>query len=374
MSVVRRAAQRRWAVVAVLTVLLVAVPAVVAAIRPAGRSIDAAQLRELVLRSDTAPYQGYAHSTGSLALPQLPNLADVSALFSTTTSMHVWYSGPDRYRVAVLTTAGERDIYRLPEGEYTWDYATGMLTELTGEPGVRLPRAGDLLPPDLGRRILRMAPEDAVSTLPARRVAGIAASGLRLVPADPDTTIGYVDMWADPATGLPLQVEVTARGRQQAPVLVSEFDELDQSAPVVMAPRPAPGSGFAVTTAPDLSGALGALGQVRLPGTLDGRPVRAANVGGIQGVAIYGSGLATFAAVAVPRDVADSAADAAAKAGGATVSLSDGKAVLLSISPLSLAVVHPTGGRRAYLLAGLVMPSVLQSAGDELSRLRRSFG
>src|SRR3712207_7111533 len=45
--------------------------------------------------------------------------------------------------------------------------------------------------------------------------SGRDAAGLRLTPSDPDTTIGRVDIWADatgdPATALPLRVEVSAR-------------------------------------------------------------------------------------------------------------------------------------------------------------------
>ena len=44
------------------------------------------------------------------------------------------------------------------------------------------------------------------------RMAGIDAAGLRLVPTSSQTTIGAVELWADPATGLPVQVEVFARG------------------------------------------------------------------------------------------------------------------------------------------------------------------
>ncbi|TNC21786.1 hypothetical protein [Amycolatopsis alkalitolerans] len=367
LSVVRAAKRRRWAVVAVVTAALLAVPGLVEAWRPAGRTVDPAQLRDLVLHSDSRPYQGYARSTGSLALPRLPNLADVSALFTTTTNTHVWYAGPDRYRVAVLTTAGEHDIYRLPGTEYTWDYGTSTLTQLAGDPVVRLPRASDLVPPELARWILRSAPHDPVTALPPRRVGGVAASGLRLVPADPDTTIGQADLWADPATGLPVRVEVTARG-QHAPGLVSEFQQVEQSAPVVTAPKPAPGSGFDVTNAPDIAKALGTLGRGRLPVALAGRPVRTPNFAGLRGAALYGSGLATFAAVTVPPGFADAAADAAGKAGGTTETLAAGTGTFLSITPLSLAVVHPPGSRRAYLLAGLVGHNVLRAAADQLSQ------
>ena len=371
LSVVRAAKWHRWAVVAAVTAALLAAPPLVEALRPAGHAVEPARLHDLMLRSDSQPYQGYARSTGMLALPELPDLADVSALFTTTTNTHVWYAGPDRYRVAVLTTAGEHDIYRLPGAEYTWDYGTNTLTQLAGDPVVRLPRASDLIPPELARWILRAAPHDPVTALPPRRVAGVAASGLRLVPADPDTTIGQADIWADPATGLPVRVEVTARG-QHAPGLVAEFEQVEQTAPVVTAPEPAPGSGFDTTTAPDIAKVLGTPGRARLPATLGGRPLQTPNFAGVQGAARYGSGLATFVAVAVRPDLADAAADAAGKAGAATETLARGTGTFLSITPLSLAVVHPPGTRRAYLLAGLVGHDVLRAAADQLSQQRGS--
>jgi hypothetical protein len=370
-SVVRHGKRRRWAVVAAVAAVLVSVPSVVAALAPVGEPADAGRLRALVLASAGRPYQGYAESAGSLALPELPNLAPVTALFSLRTPMRAWYAGPDRYRVDILGTAGEHDVYRLPDGEYTWDYGDNTLTELIGEPSVRLPRAGDLLPPELARRILGAAKGDPVSALPGRNVAGVAASGLRLVPAGPDTTIGQVDVWADPATGVAVRVEVTARG-QRAPILVTEFQQLEQTTPVVKAPRPVPGSGFTVASAPDVAGVLGALGQVPLPAALAGHPVMSSSFGGVEGAALYGSGLAAFAVIAVPRNVANAASDAAGKAGAVQVKLAAGTVVQLSITPLSLAIVRSAVSRRSYLLAGTVTGDVLRAAADDLSRQRRS--
>ncbi|MEV7097201.1 hypothetical protein AB0M80_30535 [Amycolatopsis sp. NPDC051045] len=370
-SVVRHETRRRWAVVAAVAAVLVSAPSVVAALAPVPAATDPAELRALVLGSAGRPYQGYAESAGSLALPELPNLAAVTALFSMRTPMRAWYAGPDRYRVDILGTAGEHDVYRLPDGEYTWDYGDNTLTELIGEPAVRLPRAGDLLPPELARRILRAAKGDPVSALPGRNVAGVAASGLRLTPADPATTIGRVDVWADPATGVAVRVEVTARG-QEAPILVTEFRQLDQTMPVVEAPRPVLGSGFTVASAPDVTDTLGAYSQVPLPSRLAGRPVASSDFGGVQGAALYGTGLAAFAVIAVPRTVANAASDAAAKAGAVQARLAAGSVVQLSITPLSLAIVRSSVSRRSYLLAGTVTPDVLKSVADELARARRS--
>jgi hypothetical protein len=355
-----------------VTALLLAVPALVAALAPGGGSADPARLRDLIARSASQPYQGYAESTGSLGLPDLPKLGDVTSLFNGTTRMRAWYTAPDRSRVDVLTVGSERDVYRLPDAEYTWDYAANQLTELIGDPPVRLPQAGDLLPPDLARRILADAPGDPVTALPGRRIAGIAAAGVRLTPRDPDTTVGTVDIWADPATGLPLRVELSARG-QTSPVLTTAFEEVDLTTPTipVEAPNPVPGSGFVVTSAPDVAKALGALGQATLPAQLAGRDLRTTELGGIRGVGLYGTGLSSFVVAAVPGDVGAQAADAATKAGAASIKLARGTAVAKSIPPLSLLVVRPMFSRRAYVLAGLVDPSVLQAAAGALTTLPR---
>jgi hypothetical protein len=368
LSVVRHAKRRRWALVVLVTALLIGVPAAVSAVLPRGQATDPAQLRALITASGSRSYQGYAESNGQLGLPDLPNLGDVTSLLSGTTRMRSWYASPNQSRVDVLTVGGERDIYRTPGGEYTWDYAANMLTELIGDPPVRLPRAGDLLPPDLARRILAAAPDDQVSALMPQRVAGIAAPGIRLTPADPDTTIGRVDIWADPVSGLPLRVEVTARG-QAAPIVSTAFQEIDFTTPDLPSktPSPAPGSGFSVASAPDVTRALGAIGQVPLPPTLAGRQLHTGDIGGL-----YGTGLASFFVLALPRNLGNDATNAATSAGATTITLPGGTAVSQAIPPLSLMVARSTVSRRTYLLAGLVQPSVLQQAARELSTLRRN--
>ena len=114
---------------------------------------------------------------------------------------------------------------------YLWDYGHDVLTRIVGAQPVRLPRASDLLPPALARRLLAAAsPADHLSRLPSRRVAGVDAAGLRLVPADPATTIGAIDIWADPASGLPLDVAIIGRGASK-PVLVTSFLQVSEQRP-----------------------------------------------------------------------------------------------------------------------------------------------
>jgi hypothetical protein len=374
-SVVRHRTVRGWALVATLAVVAVLVPQVPSWFPASVRATDPAALRERIRSSTDLPYQGFAEISGTLALPELPKLADLTALLTTTTQVRTWYADPSRWRFDVISGhvagAGERDVYRTPEGEFTWDYGANLLTRLIGEPPVRLPRAGDLLPPDLARRVLAAAEGDPVTALPARRVAGHDAAGLRLTPADPDTTIGHVDIWADPANGLPLAVELTARGAAR-PVVTSHFVDLDLTRPGanVLEPQQAPGSGFTVATAPDVGDALGTLSRRGVPLRLAGRELRQADAGGVRGVGVYGTGLSAFVALPVPRHVGSDVAEAISSAGGTSEDLASGEALELAIPPLSVVVARSEFSRRWYLLAGLTRTDVLARAAGELISLR----
>ncbi len=101
-------------------------------------------------------------------------------------------------------------------GSWTWDSERRRAVRLDGAPAVRLPRAADLVAPLLGRRLAR-TPGLRPQPLGDRRVAGFATAGLRLVPGTgTPTTVSAVDLWVEPRTGLPLRVEVRARGVRPA--------------------------------------------------------------------------------------------------------------------------------------------------------------
>ncbi|GLZ41612.1 hypothetical protein [Actinokineospora sp. NBRC 105648] len=352
--------------VAALAVVL-GTPAIVTAVTAPAGTVDASALRERVARSDRQAHQGVAVIRGSLPLPVLPKLEDVSALVTGVTTVRSWYDSPERWRFDVLSTVGERDTYRTADGEFVWDYGADQVTQLVGTPPVRVPRAGDLLPPDLARGLLATAAGDAVSGLGARAVAGRRAEGLRLVPADPDTTIGRVDVWVDAASGVPVLVEVTPRGAER-PVLVSAFEEFapDRPGDDVLTPDVGRDSGFSTVEAPDLAGALGALGDDDVPASLAGRSLRQTDGAGVRGVGVYGTGLSSFVALPVPREVGLAAADAGGKAGARDETVPNGRVVSLAVAPLSVVVVRAQRVRRWYLLVGMVDTVVLRAAATEL--------
>jgi hypothetical protein len=370
-SVVRGPAWRRWSVVAAGVAVLCALPAVVGALPVPGSALTAAGLRARIMASAAVPYQGYAESVVDLGLPELPDLGDVTTLLDGSTDQYAWYRSPDRWRADVLAAAGENDVYQTGQGTYLWDYGRNLLTQVTGAQPVRLPRAADLLPPALARRLLGLAsPADRLSRLPSRRIAGLDAAGLRLVPAGQATTIGQIDVWADPASGLPLQVEIIGRGAGR-PALVARFLQVSLRRPALatVTPSPAPGAGVTRTRLPDVSGILSGFG-LPLPASLAGQRLIALPAGLLElpDLGLYGSGLARFVVLPLPFDLGSQAlADASDVAAGAgVVSLTDGTGVLIRTPLLSVLLARTQAGGPVYLLAGAVTPALLARAGSAL--------
>jgi hypothetical protein len=389
LGLVRGDAARRWLAVGLGVVLLASLPAVIAA-WPAPRvAVDAARLRDLVLGSGDRPYQGYVDTQGRLDVPDLPVVGDVLALAGGATRIRAWYAGPRSWRVAVLTTTGERDIYRSPDGTFVWDFERNLIGFTPGDLPVRLPWAADVVPPELARRILQaVGPGDAVTSIPSRRVAGVTAAGLRITPADPQTTVAAVDIWADPDTGLPLRVQLTGKGAT-VPVLVTEFLDVAQTVPdaEVLRPGVPDTAGLSVASGEEVASAVGQVAPVRLPSSLVGRPaVRQTAIGVVPGIAAYGKGLSTFVVLALPGRVGGDALETARKAGGIPLTSTTG--AKLTIGPdvvdlvfsegyelradvLTAVLVRPLigderGRRRTFLLAGMVEPDLLRQAATEL--------
>jgi hypothetical protein len=366
-TVVRHAALRRWSLVAVATALLASLPAVVGAWPAHTARLSPADLVARIRASARQPYQGFAISRGTAGLPSLPQLSSVSRLLSGDTQLRAWYAAPDRWRVDEIDTGAERDLYQTPDGQAQWDYGANQLTAVTGSAPVRLPRGADLVPSELGRRLL--AGTGQLSALPARRVAGISAPGVRLAPADPDTTIARVDVWADPRSGVPLQVEVTPRGAG-APILVTRFLELRLTAPApaILVPPPVrPGMGFTAADAPDIAGAFATLRLGPLPVTLAGRPRSGSPLAQLAGTGSYGSGFNQFVVLPVPARTGFAAYRTAISAGGTKLELPGGEGVLIATPILSVLVMDSDVARRTYVLAGLVRGDLLKAAAAELS-------
>jgi hypothetical protein len=385
MSVVGGATRRRWLLVAVGAAVLLALPAAVAALPARVPTISADTLAARIAASASQSYSGYAVSHGSVNLPSLPALSDVTGLFTGDTSLRIWYGSARRWRVDTVTTAGERDVYQTINGQTIWDSGQNLFTTILGDAPVRLPRGSDLAPPDLARRLLAAANQTRAGggapatrgTLPARRIAGVAAAGLRLTPTDPHTTVGRIDIWADPRTGLPLEVDVTPRGAA-TPVLTSRLLDVrigpvpDSATEVPTVPVDA-GIGEATTTNPDVLNALSNLGLGPLPDHLAGLARTNTGLGGLIGIGAYGTGLSQILAASIPGRTGFSAFRAARNFGGVETEVGAGDFVLVSTPLLNVVVVRGIaffgqyGMPYTYLVAGLADPARLTAAATELT-------
>lgn len=331
-------------------------------------SVTAADVLKRIRASGSVGYSGYAESRGGLAFPDVRELGDLPALFGGTTRMRVWWGGRDRWRVDTLRTAGEDDAYQDPAGTWAWDSGPREATRVNGAFPVRLPRAADLLPAELGRRLAAAATPGEASRLPARRIAGHTGLGVRLTPADPEVTLGHVDVWSDRATGLPLRVALTARGAS-APILQSSFLELHLAAPPPDTTRFTPPSdaGVVQAEAPDIAATIDRLAPYTPPADLVGLP-RRERVRGLAGLgdqpgggaATYGEGFTLVVVLPLPTGVARSFQRRLSGSPAVPVMLDGADAVAVP-TPLVNALVVATG-RRAYLLAGTVSQSFLERA------------
>src|SRR5260370_35849586 len=113
--------------------------------------------------------------------------------------MRVWQATPARWRVDVLSDAGERDTYQLSGcRSYIWDSGSELLTEVRGRQTFRLPRPADLVPPALALRLLPEAGRHARAGViaPLRR-AGPSAARPRTRPTAAPCTAARSDICTD---------------------------------------------------------------------------------------------------------------------------------------------------------------------------------
>ena len=370
---IRRTLGWRWALVAAGVALLCALPALASALPVSAPRVTAGQLRDRILASSKLAYSGYAESDATFGLPSLSGLSDVTSLLNGVTKMQVWQASPDSFRVDALSDAGERDTYQTPRSAFIWDSGSQLLTRIVGQPGIRLPRAADLVPPALASRLLREAGSSArMIVLPPRRVAGLTATGLRVIPADPASTIGQIDIWAEVANGLPLEVQILSRGARHA-ALETQFFQVSTWKPDrgILTPQRGPGTGFTTTSARNLEGALNNLDPELLPKRLAGRPMNL--IPALLPIGVYGQGLTTFAVLTLRGNTGIHLLSEAQAAGGTPLQTADGTGVVASAPLITVVLMHPDvpPGKHyigdTYLLVGLANSQVLEQAAAELA-------
>jgi outer membrane lipoprotein-sorting protein len=225
------------------------------------------QVLALVAQHSAPSLSGTLEQTSALGLPALPNLGpskgseavSMLELLSGPHTARVFLDGTENLRVQVLDRLAERNAVR--HGDQVWLYSSkdNTATHLTlpsgaGESRHQAARTPGVMPTpeDLAARLLAaMDPDTEVAVLPEVSVAGRAAYNLTLTPRGQETLVGAVSIAVDGQSGLPLSVEVQARG-QAEPAFRLAFTSLALAAPdaALFAFSPPPGATVKELAAP----------------------------------------------------------------------------------------------------------------------------
>jgi outer membrane lipoprotein-sorting protein len=215
------------------------------------------QVVSLALNSSVSAFSGTLEQTSELGLPQLPAGEKFSdspqdAVIDLLTGSHtarVYVDGPTKSRIQVMDTLAERDIIRSGTDAWLYDSGDNSTVHMT------LPQNGThegQTPANLAQKLLNALDSSTRVTVgDDTEVAGRTAYELVLTPRTTDTLVGSVSIAVDSQTGLPLSVDVRARG-QQAPAFHLAFTELSLKAPDAdrFSFKPPPGSDVKELTPP----------------------------------------------------------------------------------------------------------------------------
>ena len=220
----------RWAVPATAVVVIGTAVAVsqitIAQAAPALPARTPAQLLAQVSSDATLPpLTGTVVETTSLGLPQLPQAADPTSLSSLITGSHtvnIYYEDANHFRVQVPQTMSEMDAIRDGNTLWSWNSTENAVTEYTlqgasNPAGKRFKdhvQTGPVLTPQQAANEILQAvgKTTTVSVQSNVLVAGEPAYQLVLAPKDKRSLVGQVVIAIDGKYGVPLRVQVFAKG------------------------------------------------------------------------------------------------------------------------------------------------------------------
>jgi hypothetical protein len=214
----------RWAVPAGALVIVGAVMAgsliSVAQASPGLPPRTAAQLLVQVGDSVTPALTGTVVETASFGLPSLPGTSDPTSIASLLTGSHtvrVWYSSPRHFRLAVPEPLSETDLIADGTTAWLWQSTANSVTEYLlparQTAPVTSPASAPLTPQQAAQQVLaKVGPTTTVSVDSNVTVAGQPAYELVLAPKDSRSLVGQVQIAIDGHNGVPLRLQVYARG------------------------------------------------------------------------------------------------------------------------------------------------------------------
>ena len=207
------------------------------------------EILAMIARTQVRELSGTLEQTAELGLPEVPTAGPgvapgtVSALEFLTGShtARVYIDGPSKARVQILDRMAERDLVLNGEDAWFYDSSDNSATHVSiprppvGAPTEsrvpESPRPTFPTPEALASRFLTAIDASTeVSVGNSSSVAGRSAYKLLLKPRTAGTLVDAVAIDVDAETGLPLGIELRAKG-QAEPAYSLEYTQLDLTAP-----------------------------------------------------------------------------------------------------------------------------------------------
>jgi outer membrane lipoprotein-sorting protein len=198
-------------------------------------------LASLSTDAKVPPLTGTVVETASLGLPQLPQMGNASSTLSLLTGSHtvkVYYQDSSHFRLAIPQLASETDVIADGTKLWLWQSTSNSVTEFT-PPADSAKKAEQkvaaaapvLTPQQAANQILaKVGKTTLVSVQDNVMVAGDPAYQLVLAPKDHRSLIGRVVIAVDGKYGIPLRVQLYAKGAS-SPAFQVGYTDLQFVAP-----------------------------------------------------------------------------------------------------------------------------------------------
>jgi outer membrane lipoprotein-sorting protein len=333
MSVMASRPVLRWAVPAGVVVAVLGAGVLSSELR-ASASVtlperSPAQLLVDVQQANLTGVSGTVVERADLGLPALPQglggdgSANLNSLVSGSHTLRVWYSGPDKVRVALLGSLGESDIIRNGADAWIWSSSDNSAVHLksSGKSAGKdtpakpkpVPDPSDLAitPEQAANFVLAaLAPTTVVGTEPSALVADRPAYRLTLSPRDSASLIAKVRVSIDGTEHVPTQVEVFAKGQPDSAAFSIGFSQVTFARP--------DNERFSFTPPPGAKVTEGS-------GTTGGTPDKSGTAGSAPKTAVVGTGWTSVLAARVSVDALLGGATGSGKPADSGKSIGDGK-------------------------------------------------
>ncbi|WP_345515874.1 LolA family protein [Phytohabitans houttuyneae] len=236
----------RWLVPAAAVAVVVGGGAAVGTLAATAEpSLPPRTAQQLLVDLQTARLEGLSGTvvqSADLGLPNLPSLsgggsgtADIASLLTDTNTLRVWYSGPDKTRVALMGTLGETDAIRNGKDVWLWSSQQNKATHRTisdaDTKSHALPNDLPVTPQEAADRALAAVdPTTEVTVGRSATIAGRDAYELVLAPRDKASLVGQVRIAIDAKEHVPLRLEIYPKGSDQTAFQIA-FTQVDFARP-----------------------------------------------------------------------------------------------------------------------------------------------